>query len=104
MYWQCDFFGGALELGRGFGKERMEMQDEVQEQLELLNQFTRRRHNAEEVYLFRVKLCDNEIDREGERFSLEALEQMRALFVGRTGIFDHNPKGCLLYTSPSPRD
>ena len=84
---------GELELGRGFGKERMEMQDEVQEQLELLNQFTRRRHNAEEVYLFRVKLCDNEIDRDGERFSLEALEQMRALFVGRTGIFDHNPKG-----------
>lgn len=40
-----------------------------------------------------MRLCDNEIDRDGERFSLEALEQLKALFVGKTGIFDHDPKG-----------
>lgn len=66
---------------------------DLQAQLELLNQFTRRVHTQEEVFLFDVRLCDNEIDRDGERFSLEALEQLRTLFVGKTGIFDHNPKG-----------
>ena len=45
------------------------------------------------MYTFSVRLCDNEIDRDGERFSLEALEQLKTLFVGKTGIFDHNPKG-----------
>lgn len=76
-----------------------EKQEQAQEQsleaqrLQQLNRFTRRQHTAEEVYLFEVKLCDNEIDRDGERFSLQALEQLRELFVGRTGIFDHNPKG-----------
>lgn len=72
------------------------MEKNVQEQaeaLEQLNRFTRRQMSAEEVFCFDVKLCDNEIDRDGERFSLEALEQLRGLFVGKTGIFDHNPKG-----------
>lgn len=67
--------------------------DNTKELLEKLNQFTRRTHTEDEVFLFDVKLCDNEIDRDGERFSLEALEQLKKLFVGRTGIFDHNPKG-----------
>ena len=61
--------------------------------LEQLNQFTRRTHTADEVYLFDVLLCDNEIDRDQERFSLEALGQLKALLVGKTGIFDHNPSG-----------
>ena len=61
--------------------------------LEKLNQFTRRTHTLEEVFLFDVKLCDNEIDRDGERFSLNALEQLKTLFIGRTGIFDHDPRG-----------
>lgn len=61
--------------------------------LEQLNQFTRRVHQADEVFLFDVRLCDNEIDRDCERFSLKALEELQTLFVGRTGIFDHNPRG-----------
>ena len=61
--------------------------------LEQLNQFTRRTHTTDEVYLFDVLLCDNEIDRDQERFSLEALGQLKALLVGKTGIFDHNPSG-----------
>ena len=35
-------------------------------------------------------LCDNDIDRENERFSNEALEKLAELFVGKTGIIDHN--------------
>lgn len=61
--------------------------------LEHLNKFTRREHTAEEVYIFPVTLCDNEIDRDNERFSVKALGEMADKFVGVTGIFDHNPKG-----------
>lgn len=59
----------------------------------LINRYTRRQLTEEEVYTFPVVLCDNEIDRDFERFSCEALERLCTLFVGKTGIFDHNPKG-----------
>lgn len=63
------------------------------EMLTQLNTFTRRELTADEVYIFRVRLCDNEIDRDGERFSLKALDEMKELFLGKTGIFDHDPSG-----------
>lgn len=71
--------------------------EEMEVRLAQLNQFTRRTLTQEEVFLFDVRLCDNEIDRDGERFSLEALEQLKTLFVGKTGIFDHRePDGTAL--------
>ena len=63
------------------------------EELELINRFARRELTEEEVYTFPVVLCDNETDRDGERFSREALDKLAELFVGKTGIFDHDPKG-----------
>ncbi|MCR5717435.1 MAG: hypothetical protein K6F80_00155 [Oscillospiraceae bacterium] len=62
------------------------------EKMEKLNRFTRREHSPDEVYLFEVTLCDNDVDRDGEAFSDEALSQMAELFVGKTGIFDHDMK------------
>ena len=56
-----------------------------------INGFTRREFSERELYVFPVILCDNDIDRDGERFSDEALESLRTLFIGKTGIFDHNP-------------
>lgn len=61
------------------------------EELELINGYTRRKLNSDEVYVFSVVLCDNDIDRDGERFTVEALFELEKLFVGKTGIFDHNP-------------
>ena len=46
---------------------------ELEAKLEQLNRFTRRTLTQEEVFLFDVRLCDNEIDRDGERFSLEKI-------------------------------
>lgn len=60
-----------------------------EEELRLINQFTKRELTAEEVYTFSVKLCDNEIDRDEERFLVETLEELAALFIGKSGIFDH---------------
>ena len=58
-----------------------------------VNKYTRKQLKAEDIYAFPVILCDNEIDRDNERFSIEALRKLAVLFVGKTGIFDHNPKG-----------
>lgn len=60
-------------------------------EMELINKYTRRQLGEEEVYAFTVVLCDNEIDRDSERFSDEALEKLSELFVGVTGIADHEP-------------
>ena len=60
--------------------------------LALINRFTVKELKADEVYSFNVILCDNDVDRDGERFSNEALSQLAKLFVGVTGIFDHDPK------------
>ncbi|MBO5382869.1 MAG: hypothetical protein J6A30_01065 [Ruminococcus sp.] len=61
-------------------------------QLSKINSFTRRSFSADEVYIFDVILCDNEIDRDTERFSHKALCKLQTLFVGKTGITDHNAK------------
>lgn len=58
--------------------------------IEKINKFTRREFTEEELYVFDLILCDNEIDRDCERFSDGALEKMSTLFIGKTGIFDHN--------------
>lgn len=63
------------------------------EQLAKINRFSRRELSAEEVYVFSLLLCDNEVDRDYERFPAASLEKLAALFVGKTGIFDHNPRG-----------
>ena len=64
-----------------------------EEELALIGRYSRRALKAEEVYVFPVVLCDNEIDRDGERFSIPALEKLAELFVGKTGIFDHEARG-----------
>lgn len=62
-------------------------------ELDKINSLTRRDFTEKELYTFPVTLCDNDIDRDGEAFTNDALEQMQGLFVGKTGIFDHDPKG-----------
>lgn len=61
------------------------------EELSKINRLTRREFSADELYTFSVILCDNDIDRDGERFSDVALEQLMPLYIGKSGIVDHNP-------------
>ena len=63
-----------------------------EEDLALIHKWTRRELPAEELYVFRANLCDNGIDRDGERFTRPALESLATLFVGKTGLFDHSCK------------
>ena len=59
------------------------------EELDLINQYTRSPLTVDQVYTMKLTLCDNEIDRQYDQFTPEALNQLAALFIGKTVIFDH---------------
>ena len=59
------------------------------EELAAINALAREPLEAEQVYTFAIRLCDNQIDRDGERFAPRTLEELAHLFVGKAGIFDH---------------
>lgn len=58
--------------------------------LELLEFLGKSDLKREDIYVFRLLLCDNEVDRDFERFDHEALVRLGELFIGKPGIFDHN--------------
>ena len=58
--------------------------------LALINRFTRKALKSDEVYTFGLLLCDNEVDRDFERFDTAALNTLAELFIGKTGIFNHS--------------
>ncbi len=60
-----------------------------QEELGLINALARRELGADEVYTFALRLCDNDIDRDWERFDDATLDQLAPMFVGASGVFDH---------------
>ena len=59
-------------------------------ELARIRSFARGELTAEEVYTFSVILCDNDIDRDFERFDEKTLSDLAELFVGKTGISDHD--------------
>ena len=59
------------------------------QQLEKINALAKGKLTAEQVYVFSVRLCDDQVDRDFERFDTEALPELARLFVGKSGIVDH---------------
>ena len=60
------------------------------DELAAVNLFAKTQLGPEEVYIFSVLLCDNEVDRDFECFSQKTLRELGELFVGVTGICDHD--------------
>ena len=58
-------------------------------QMEAINAQAKGKLTAEQVYVFSVRLCDDQVDRDGERFDTAALPALAKLFIGKTGIVDH---------------
>lgn len=58
-------------------------------ELSLINAQALRPLGAEEVFTFRLAACDNQVDRDHERFTEEALEEMSKLYVGKPVLRDH---------------
>lgn len=61
-------------------------------ELRLINQLTMKDLTAKEVFVFKLALCDNEVDRDVEQFSDSCLIELAEMFKGRTVIADHMPK------------
>ena len=59
-------------------------------QLAAINAQAKAELTAEQVYVFSLRLCDDQIDRDGERFDTAALPALAKMFVGKTGIVDHH--------------
>ncbi len=58
-------------------------------QLEVINAQAKGNLTAEQVYVFSLRLCDDQVDRDMERFDTAALPALAKLFIGKTGIIDH---------------
>lgn len=58
-------------------------------QLEAINALAKAQLTAEQVYVFSLRLCDDQVDRDFERFDGAALPGLAKLFIGKTGIVDH---------------
>ena len=58
-------------------------------QLAAINAQAKGTLTAEQVYVFSLRLCDDQVDRDHERFDTEALPGLARLFIGKTGIVDH---------------
>ena len=58
-------------------------------QLEAINAQAKAQLTAEQVYVFSLRLCDDQVDRDQERFDTAALPGLAKLFIGKTGIVDH---------------
>lgn len=69
---------------------QVEKQPIAQVDLDEINRYTLRQLGAEEVFTFRLAACDNQIDRDNERFSDATLEQLAQLYPGKPVLLDHN--------------
>lgn len=67
----------------------LEAQEVTEEELKLINKHALEPLEASEVFTFAAILCDNELDRHYEQFSLKALKDLQKLFIGKTVIKDH---------------
>ncbi len=59
-------------------------------QLEAINRLAKTRLHPEQVYVFSLRLCDDQPDRDQERFDTDALPELARLFIGKTGVTDHS--------------
>ena len=59
--------------------------------IELINKFAYKPLTPNDVYVFSINLCDSERDRDNERFTWSALQDIKKLAIGKQGIID---RGC----------
>ena len=59
-------------------------------QLEAINAQAKAVLTEDQVYVFSLRLCDDQVDRDFERFDTFALPELAKLFIGKTGLVDHN--------------
>lgn len=69
----------------------IQTQDVTEEELKKINAHTLEPLKAEDVFTFKLYMCDNETDdRNYEPFNLKSLKDMQSLYIGKTVIKDHS--------------
>ena len=71
------------------GTEALGTGQPSQAQLEAINAQSKGNLTKEQVYVFSLRLCDDQTDRDYERFDTQALPGLAKLFIGKTGVVDH---------------
>jgi hypothetical protein len=67
------------------------IQEVTPEELRKINKIALEPLTSEEVFVFKMSMCDNETDdRNYEPFNLRALKDMEKLYIGKTVIKDHS--------------
>lgn len=86
-----DSGGHGYESGAGVTNKAAQLsaREITEADLKAINKYTLTPLKAEDVFTFKLALCDNEVDRDFERFSMKALKGLQKLFLGKTGIKDH---------------
>lgn len=87
--WFGEFEGKEVKGMTTKSKETSLKKADAAADIELVNRYSVKTLTPEEVYCFSVILCDNDVDRDRERFTSAALEGLAPLFLGKTGIMDH---------------
>lgn len=72
--------------------------------LEILNHYTNRKFTEEDVYIFPITLCNNEVDRDNEHFSVRALEEMKPMFLGVVGYINDKHTAKIFHTKIITKD
>ena len=54
------------------------------EDINKINNLIRNKVNPEDVYIFSVTLCNNDVDKDYEKFSREMLDDLADMFIGKT--------------------
>lgn len=58
--------------------------------MDAVNAYSRRPLTEDEVYLFSVRACDDQPDRDFEKFTPECLGELLPLFIGKSILSDHD--------------
>jgi len=67
------------------------IQEVTDEELKKINKIALEPLKSEEIFVFKMSMCDNETDdRNYEPFNLRALKDMEKLYIGKTVIKDHS--------------
>ena len=76
-------------MSKSLKADVLQTQQIAEDDMALINAQAKTPLAPEQIYTFAVRLCDNQVDRDFERFPRKSLERLAKLFVGKSGIFDH---------------
>ena len=75
----------AIEKLKAFNVTKADPEKDI----DLINQYALKELKPEDVMCFSLVLCDNEVDRDSEKFTVKSLETLAGLLNGKTGVKDH---------------